>query len=43
MVITGEQELKEGIIKIRSVASREEVAIKREDLVAEIQKRLSES
>uniref|UniRef100_A0A9L0R3K6 histidine--tRNA ligase n=1 Tax=Equus caballus TaxID=9796 RepID=A0A9L0R3K6_HORSE len=43
VVIVGEQELKEGVIKLRSVASREEVAIKRENLVAEIQKRLSES
>ncbi|XP_011795050.1 PREDICTED: probable histidine--tRNA ligase, mitochondrial isoform X4 [Colobus angolensis palliatus] len=43
VVIIGEQELKEGVIKIRSVASREEVAIKRENLVAEIQNRLSES
>ncbi|XP_054968691.1 histidine--tRNA ligase, mitochondrial isoform X7 [Pan paniscus] len=43
VVIIGEQELKEGVIKIRSVASREEVAIKRENFVAEIQKRLSES
>uniref|UniRef100_A0A480N6R5 Histidine--tRNA ligase, cytoplasmic n=1 Tax=Sus scrofa TaxID=9823 RepID=A0A480N6R5_PIG len=43
VVIIGEQELKEGFIKLRSVASREEVAIKRENLVAEIQKRLSES
>uniref|UniRef100_A0A8C8WCN1 histidine--tRNA ligase n=1 Tax=Panthera leo TaxID=9689 RepID=A0A8C8WCN1_PANLE len=43
VVIIGEQEMKEGIIKLRSVASREEVAIKRENLVAEIQKRLSES
>ncbi|KAM9731311.1 histidine--tRNA ligase, mitochondrial isoform 1-T1 [Dama dama] len=43
VVIIGEQELKEGIIKLRSVASREEVAIKRENLVAEIQQRLSES
>ncbi|XP_034870203.1 histidine--tRNA ligase, mitochondrial isoform X2 [Mirounga leonina] len=42
-VIIGEQELKEGVIKLRSVASREEVAIKRENLVAEIQKTLSES
>nr|XP_020736309.1 probable histidine--tRNA ligase, mitochondrial isoform X2 [Odocoileus virginianus texanus] len=41
VVIIGEQELKEGVIKLRSVASREEVAIKRENLVAEIQKRLS--
>uniref|UniRef100_A0A2K6G1R2 histidine--tRNA ligase n=1 Tax=Propithecus coquereli TaxID=379532 RepID=A0A2K6G1R2_PROCO len=43
VVIIGEQELKEGVIKLRSVASREEVAIKRENLVAEIQKRLSEA
>ncbi|XP_004609998.2 histidine--tRNA ligase, mitochondrial [Sorex araneus] len=43
VAIIGEQELKEGVIKLRSVASREEVAIKRENLVAEIQKRLSES
>ncbi|KAM5169539.1 histidine--tRNA ligase, mitochondrial [Callospermophilus lateralis] len=43
VVIIGEQEQKEGVIKLRSVASREEVAIKRENLVAEIQKRLSES
>uniref|UniRef100_A0AC11BMA0 Histidyl-tRNA synthetase 2, mitochondrial n=1 Tax=Ovis aries TaxID=9940 RepID=A0AC11BMA0_SHEEP len=43
VVIIGEQELKEGVIKLRSVPSREEVAIKRENLVAEVQKRLSES
>ncbi|XP_020012735.1 histidine--tRNA ligase, mitochondrial isoform X2 [Castor canadensis] len=43
VVIIGEQEQKEGVIKLRSVPSREEVAIKRENLVAEIQKRLSES
>ncbi|XP_004696731.1 histidine--tRNA ligase, mitochondrial isoform X1 [Echinops telfairi] len=43
MVIIGEQEMKGGVIKLRSVASREEVAIKREHLVAEIQKRLSDS
>uniref|UniRef100_A0A8C3WQ07 histidine--tRNA ligase n=1 Tax=Catagonus wagneri TaxID=51154 RepID=A0A8C3WQ07_9CETA len=41
VVIIGEQELKEGFIKLRSVASREEVAIKRENLVAEVQRRLS--
>ncbi|XP_027630638.1 probable histidine--tRNA ligase, mitochondrial isoform X3 [Tupaia chinensis] len=40
VVIIGEQELREGILKLRSVTSREEVAIKREHLVAEIQKRL---
>ncbi|XP_010589534.1 histidine--tRNA ligase, mitochondrial isoform X3 [Loxodonta africana] len=43
VVIIGEQEMKEGIIKLRSVASKEEVTIKREHLVAEIQKRLSDS
>ncbi|XP_024430816.2 histidine--tRNA ligase, mitochondrial [Desmodus rotundus] len=43
VVIIGEQELQEGVLKLRSVASREEVAIKRENLVAEIQKRLFES
>lgn len=41
MVIIGEQEQKEGVIKLRSVASREEVIVHRESLVAEIQKRLS--
>ncbi|XP_012875917.1 PREDICTED: probable histidine--tRNA ligase, mitochondrial isoform X1 [Dipodomys ordii] len=41
VVIIGEQEQKEGTLKLRSVASREEVAIKRENLVAEIQKQLS--
>ncbi|XP_075397795.1 histidine--tRNA ligase, mitochondrial isoform X2 [Tenrec ecaudatus] len=43
VVIIGEQEMKEGVVKLRSVASREEVAIKREHLVAELQKRLSDS
>ncbi|XP_051019064.1 histidine--tRNA ligase, mitochondrial isoform X1 [Acomys russatus] len=42
MVIIGEQEQSEGVLKLRSVASREEVTINRENLVAEIQKRLSE-
>ncbi|XP_040851784.1 histidine--tRNA ligase, mitochondrial isoform X4 [Ochotona curzoniae] len=43
VVIIGEQELKDGIVKLRSVASREEVHVKRKDIVIEIQKRLSES
>ncbi|XP_004686874.1 PREDICTED: probable histidine--tRNA ligase, mitochondrial [Condylura cristata] len=43
VVIVGEKELKEGIITLRSVANRKEVYIKRENLVAEIQKRLFES
>lgn len=41
MVIIGEEEQKAGVIKLRSVATREEQAIKREHLVAEIQKQLS--
>ncbi|XP_006891211.1 PREDICTED: probable histidine--tRNA ligase, mitochondrial isoform X2 [Elephantulus edwardii] len=43
MVIIGEQEMKDGVITLRSVASRKEVAIKRQYLVAEIQKQLSDS
>lgn len=43
VVIIGEQEEEEGVIKLRSVATRKEEAIKREHLVAEIQKRLSQS
>uniref|UniRef100_A0A8C8TIE5 histidine--tRNA ligase n=1 Tax=Peromyscus maniculatus bairdii TaxID=230844 RepID=A0A8C8TIE5_PERMB len=43
MVIIGEQEQNEGVVKLRTVANREEVTINRESLVAEIQKRLSES
>uniref|UniRef100_A0A286XSY2 histidine--tRNA ligase n=1 Tax=Cavia porcellus TaxID=10141 RepID=A0A286XSY2_CAVPO len=41
VVIIGEQEQQEGVIKLRSVATREEV-IKREHLVAEIQRRVSQ-
>uniref|UniRef100_A0A4X2LLC9 histidine--tRNA ligase n=1 Tax=Vombatus ursinus TaxID=29139 RepID=A0A4X2LLC9_VOMUR len=43
VAIIGEQELKDGVIKLRSVASREEVDIKREYIVTEIQRRMSES
>uniref|UniRef100_A0A9L0TG47 Histidine--tRNA ligase, cytoplasmic n=1 Tax=Equus caballus TaxID=9796 RepID=A0A9L0TG47_HORSE len=42
VAIIGEQELKDGVIKLRSVASREEVDIRREDLVEEIKRRTSE-
>nr|XP_044988347.1 histidine--tRNA ligase, mitochondrial isoform X3 [Jaculus jaculus] len=42
VIIIGEQEQNEGVIKLRSVASREEVTVKRENLITEIQKRLSE-
>uniref|UniRef100_A0A8D2JQU6 Histidine--tRNA ligase, cytoplasmic n=1 Tax=Sciurus vulgaris TaxID=55149 RepID=A0A8D2JQU6_SCIVU len=42
VAIIGEQELKEGVIKLRSVASREEVDVRREDLVEEIRRRTSQ-
>ncbi|ELK23679.1 PREDICTED: histidine--tRNA ligase, cytoplasmic isoform X1 [Myotis davidii] len=41
VAIIGEQELKDGVIKLRSVASREEVDVRREDLVKEIKRRTS--
>ncbi|XP_006927726.1 histidine--tRNA ligase, cytoplasmic isoform X3 [Felis catus] len=41
VAIIGEQELKDGVIKLRSVASREEVDVRREDLVEEIKRRTS--
>ncbi|KAM9069341.1 probable histidine--tRNA ligase, mitochondrial isoform X2 [Sarcophilus harrisii] len=43
VAIIGERELKDGVIKLRSVASREEVDIKRENIVTEIQRRTCES
>ncbi|XP_025243036.1 histidine--tRNA ligase, cytoplasmic isoform X5 [Theropithecus gelada] len=39
VAIIGEQELKDGVIKLRSVTSREEVNVRREDLVEEIKRR----
>ncbi|KAI2539256.1 HARS isoform 4 [Pan troglodytes] len=39
VAIIGEQELKDGVIKLRSVTSREEVDVRREDLVEEIKRR----
>ncbi|KAM5298604.1 histidine--tRNA ligase, cytoplasmic isoform 4-T4 [Ctenodactylus gundi] len=42
VAIIGEQELKDGVIKLRSVASREEVDIRREDLVEEIRRRTNQ-
>ncbi|XP_006866227.1 PREDICTED: histidine--tRNA ligase, cytoplasmic isoform X2 [Chrysochloris asiatica] len=42
VAIIGEQELKDGVIKLRSVANREEVDVRREDLVEEIKKRTSQ-
>ncbi|XP_044520474.1 histidine--tRNA ligase, cytoplasmic [Gracilinanus agilis] len=42
VAIIGEQELKDGVIKLRCVASREEVDIRKENLVEEIRKRTSQ-
>jgi len=42
VAIIGEQELKDGVIKLRSVASREEVDVQRQDLVEEIKRRTSQ-
>uniref|UniRef100_A0A8C7B5E4 Histidine--tRNA ligase, cytoplasmic n=1 Tax=Neovison vison TaxID=452646 RepID=A0A8C7B5E4_NEOVI len=42
VAIIGEQELKDGVIKLRSVASRDEVDVRREDLVEEIKRRTSQ-
>ncbi|KAM6056408.1 histidine--tRNA ligase, cytoplasmic-like [Chlamydotis macqueenii] len=39
--IVGEQELTDGVVKLRDVATREEVDIPREKLVAEIRRRLA--
>ncbi|XP_078117138.1 histidine--tRNA ligase isoform X1 [Sander vitreus] len=43
VAILGEQELKDGVVKLRVVATREEVDISRADLIAEIRKRTSEA
>ncbi|XP_041936771.1 histidine--tRNA ligase-like isoform X1 [Alosa sapidissima] len=43
VAILGEQELRDGIVKLRNVANREEVDISRANLVEEIKKRTSQS
>ncbi|KAL7868300.1 hypothetical protein SRHO_G00096840 [Serrasalmus rhombeus] len=43
VAILGEQELKDGVVKVRNVATREEVDVSRAELVEEIKKRTSES
>ncbi|XP_072204358.1 histidine--tRNA ligase, cytoplasmic-like [Excalfactoria chinensis] len=40
VAIIGEEELKDGVVKLRDVATREEVDIPREELAAEIRRRL---
>ncbi|XP_020860839.1 histidine--tRNA ligase, cytoplasmic isoform X2 [Phascolarctos cinereus] len=42
VAIIGEQELKDGVVKLRSVASREEVDVRKENLVEEIRRRTSQ-
>ncbi|XP_019854638.1 PREDICTED: histidine--tRNA ligase, cytoplasmic-like [Amphimedon queenslandica] len=41
MVIIGDQELAQGVVKLRDVQTQEEVLIRKEEIVEEIQKRLS--
>ncbi|XP_056328392.1 histidine--tRNA ligase isoform X1 [Danio aesculapii] len=41
VAILGEQELKDGVVKLRNVASREEVDVPRAELVDEVKKRTS--
>ncbi|XP_047209137.1 histidine--tRNA ligase isoform X1 [Girardinichthys multiradiatus] len=43
VAILGEQELKDGVVKLRVVATREEVDISRSDLIGEIKRRTSEA
>ncbi|XP_060771236.1 histidine--tRNA ligase isoform X1 [Neoarius graeffei] len=43
VAILGEQELKDGVVKLRNVASREEVDVSRAELVEEIKKRTSQA
>uniref|UniRef100_A0AAQ5X4X7 histidine--tRNA ligase n=1 Tax=Amphiprion ocellaris TaxID=80972 RepID=A0AAQ5X4X7_AMPOC len=43
VAILGEQELKDGVVKLRVVATREEIDIARTDLTSEIRRRTSEA
>ncbi|XP_041930321.1 histidine--tRNA ligase isoform X1 [Alosa sapidissima] len=43
VAILGEQELRDGVVKLRNVASREEMDVSRADLVEEIRKRTPQS
>uniref|UniRef100_A0A8D0FZB8 histidine--tRNA ligase n=1 Tax=Sphenodon punctatus TaxID=8508 RepID=A0A8D0FZB8_SPHPU len=43
VAIIGEQELKDGVVKLRNVATREEMDIRREDMAEEIKKRTLQS
>uniref|UniRef100_H3CFH8 histidine--tRNA ligase n=1 Tax=Tetraodon nigroviridis TaxID=99883 RepID=H3CFH8_TETNG len=43
VAILGEQELKNGVVKLRDVATRDEVDVSRAELIAEIKRRTSEA
>ncbi|KAI9541481.1 Histidine--tRNA ligase, cytoplasmic [Dissostichus eleginoides] len=43
VAILGEQELKDGVVKLRAVATRKEADISRADLIAEIKRKTSEA
>ncbi|XP_037833148.1 histidine--tRNA ligase isoform X2 [Kryptolebias marmoratus] len=43
VAILGEQELKDGVVKLRVVATREEVDVSRADVISEIKRRTSEA
>ncbi|XP_069754137.1 histidine--tRNA ligase isoform X2 [Narcine bancroftii] len=40
VAIIGEQELTEGVVKLRDVSTREEITVRRENLIEEIEKRI---
>ena len=42
VAILGEQELRDGVVKLRTLPSREDVVIPRADLIAEIKRRTAE-
>lgn len=41
VVLIGESEVQEGVVKVRNTSSREEVTIKRDELTTVIKQRLS--
>ncbi|XP_013888636.1 histidine--tRNA ligase isoform X2 [Austrofundulus limnaeus] len=43
VAILGEQELKDGVVKLRVVATREEVDVPRDDVISEIRRRTSQA
>lgn len=43
MILVGERELNEGIVKLRDTTTREEISVPRSRIVEELQRRLSSS